>query len=156
MDAGLAPLKLALLAFWGAWFALVVLTNVLGGLKALGRLPPAWPFASRNYEAVQKALAAYRPPPWVAPLLFAGVVAWQAAAAALFGWAALSSGPGAINLEAANLALAAGILLWGAFMLADEATLRYEFERTHELLFLAQVATLLALHLLPGGTEPMR
>jgi hypothetical protein len=52
--------------------------------------------------------------------------------------------------EFATAAFATGIALWAAFMLADEITLEYEFERTHELLFIAQLASLLAFHLLPG------
>lgn len=144
-------LKLSLLAFWAAWFAVVFLTNLFGGMKALGRLPPSWRFASRNYEAVAKAVAAYQPPRALAPALFVGVLAWQLVLAALFTWAAASTAMrGAVDLAAANRALAGAILLWAAFMLADEATLKYEFERTHELLFLAHLATLLALHLLPG------
>lgn len=151
MDDGLFALKLALLLFWTAWFAVVFLANGFGGLKAMGSLPPSWKFASANYQAVVKATAMYEPPAWVPPLLFAAVLLWQLTVAALFAWAA-----GAWLLEgrlawrAVNLAFGGGIALWAAFMLADEITLKYEFERTHELLFIAQVASLVAMHALPG------
>ena len=142
-------IKLGLVAFWAAWFWIVLLTNVLGGLKALGRLSPKWKFASANYEAVAKAIAVYRPPRRLAAWLFASVVLWQLAAALLFTWAAWSSvSSGTIDLAAAHRAFGCGIALWAAFMLADEITLKYEFERTHELLFIAQLASLMALHLL--------
>lgn len=151
MVAGLYWFKLALLAFWALWFAIVVLTNVFGGLKAMGRLPGSWTFASSNYEAVARATARYRPPPWVPGLLFAAVVVWQAAVAALLAWAlAASIAAGSLAWPIVNLALGGGIALWAAFMLADEITLKYEFERTHELLFIAQLASLIAMHLLPG------
>ena len=83
--------------------------------------------------------------------LFAGVIAWQLATCGLLACAlVVSVGAGAIDLRAATLALASGTALWAAFMLADEITVKYEFERTHELLFIAQLATLVALHVLPG------
>lgn len=151
MVSGLSILKHLLLAFWTAWFAVVALTNLFGGLKAAGRLPARWKLASTNYEAIVKATAAYAPPRWVPPLLFGGAVLWQAAAAVLFAWAlAASLAGGSLRLELATVASTAAIALWAAFMLADEITLKYEFERTHELLFLSQLATLLALHGLPG------
>ena len=144
-------LKLALLGFWTAWFAIVTATNVLGGLKAAAILPPSSRFASTNYEAIVKATEKYSPPRWMPAFLFAAVIAWQAATMALLARAlALSLGHDAVDLDAATVALGSGIALWGAFMLADEITVKYEFERTHELLFISQIATLIALHLLPG------
>ena len=142
-------LKLGLLLFWAAWFSIVFLTNLFGGMKALGILPQGWRFASKNYEAVVAATAMYRPAPWVAPALFAIVVMWQMNVAALFAWTLIESvKAGTIYVLAANWAFGAGIALWAAFMLADEITLKYEFERTHELLFIAQLASLIALHVL--------
>ena len=155
MDDGLPALKLALLLFWTAWFAVVFLTNVFGGLKAMGALPPSWKFASGNYQAVAKATARYGPPVWLPPVLFVGVVLWQLAAAALFAWAAGAwLLDGRLDWRAVNLAFGAGIGLWAAFMLADEIVLKYEFERTHELLFIAQLASLVAMHVLPGLPSP--
>jgi hypothetical protein len=151
MDDGLLALKLALLLFWAAWFAVVFLANAFGVLKAMGALPRSWPFASTNYQAVVKATAMYRPPAWVPSMLFAGVLAWQLAVAALFAWAAGAwLLEGRLEWRAVNLAFGGGIALWGAFMLADEIVLKYEFERTHELLFIAQLASLIAMHALPG------
>jgi hypothetical protein len=149
MEVSLFTLKLALLLFWAAWFAMVFLTNLLSGLKAAGMLGKEWKFASTNYEAVAKAVAIYDAPPWVPRLLFSGVVVWQFIAATLFGWAMVSScRADALNLPLVNAAFFAGLALWGAFMLADEITINYQFERTHELLFIAQLATLVALYLL--------
>ena len=63
MPGSILFLKLAILAFWAAWFAIVFLTNLCGALKAAGRLPPEWKFASKNYELVKKAVSLYEPPP---------------------------------------------------------------------------------------------
>lgn len=134
-------LKLALLFFWALWFSIVFLTNVFGAMKAAGRLPPSWKFASKNYEMVAKAVSLYQAPAWVPRLLFLGVVAWQLVAAALF-WYALA------DTTVVNAAFGAGILLFAAFMIADELTMKYAMEQPHELLFIAQLASLLAMHLL--------
>jgi hypothetical protein len=134
-------LKLALILFWALWFSIVFLTNAFSAMKAAGRLPPSWKFASKNYEMVAKAVSLYQAPAWVPLLLFLGVIAWQLGAAALF-WYALA------DITVANAAFSAGILLFAAFMIADELTLKYAMEQPHELLFIAQLASLLALHLL--------
>jgi len=98
---------------------------------------------------VVKAVSIYDAPPWLPKLLFLGVVAWQALAAALFWYALAASGAaGIVDMAAVNLACGAGILLWGAFMLADEITIKYAMEQPHELLFIAQIASLLVLHLI--------
>lgn len=141
-------LKLALLLFWATWFSIVFLTNAFDAMKAAGMLPATWRFASRNYEMVVKAVSIYEAPKRVARLLFGGVLAWQALAAVLF-WRALgrSASTGAVSLPTADAAFAAGILLWAAFMIADEITIKYAMEQPHELLLIAQLGSLLVIHL---------
>jgi hypothetical protein len=142
-------LKLGLLFSWATWFSIVFLTNAFSAMKAGGMLPPTWRFASKNYEMVAKAVSIYSPALWLPRFLFLGVMAWQLAAAALFWYALASSGgSGILNIDAVNAACAAGILLWAAFMIADEITIRYAMEQPHELLFIAQLASLLVMHLL--------
>jgi hypothetical protein len=144
-------LKLALLFFWAAWFCVVFLTNLFSGAKAAGLLGDTWKFASGNYAAVAKAVSLYGAPAWVPAFLFAGVVAWQLAAAALYAWAFyVSFAAGWIAPTAMNTAFAAGIGLWAAFMIADEITIKYAYEQSHELLFIAQLASLVAMHVLPS------
>jgi hypothetical protein len=144
-------LELAIVAFWAVWFALVFLTNLFSALKAAGALGPEWKFASTNFEAVKKAVSIHSPPPWIANVLFLGVVVWQLTAASLFARAFLASiAPGALDMDAIDAAFTAGIGLWAAFMIADEITLKYAYEQSHELLFIAQVACLVALHVLPS------
>jgi hypothetical protein len=48
-------------------------------------------------------------------------------------------------------AFTAGLSLWLAFALADEVFVAYPVEGTHLRLFTAQLATLLAVELLPEG-----
>jgi hypothetical protein len=142
-------LKLAILAFWAAWFAIVFLTNLFGALRAAGVLAPEWKFASKNYEMVQKAVSIYSAPTWVARFLFLGVLAWQFTASCLFAWALQASARlGAVAMPQVDTAFAAGILLWAAFMIADEITIKYAMEQPHELLFIAQIACLVVIHLL--------
>jgi hypothetical protein len=150
LSSPLLTLKLGLLFFWAAWFSIVFLTNLCSALKAAGMLGESWKFASKNYEAVVKAVSIYGAPPWLPRALFLGVVAWQLLAAALFGCAFLSSlQAGALDVPATNVAFAAGLALWAAFMIADEITIKYAYEQSHELLFIAQLATLVALHVIP-------
>jgi hypothetical protein len=151
MSMELFTLELALLLFWAAWFAIVFLTNLFGGLKALGVLPESWRFASKNYEAVAKATSIYEAPSWVPPLLFAGVMLWQLLAAVLYAGAFASSlRQGTLDAGALNAAFAAGLGLCAAFVLADEITIKYGYEPSHELLLIAQLATLMAMYVLPA------
>ena len=141
-------LKLALLLFWSAWFAIVFATNAFSALKAAGRLPQGWRFASRNYEAVAKAVSVHRAPGWVPAALFAGVLAWQLAACVLFCDAFfVSLAAAVVQAGAADRAFAAGIGLFAAFMVADELTIKYAYEQAHELLLVAQLACLVVMHL---------
>ena len=147
----LFSLKLALLGFWAAWFAVVALTNAFSALKAFGLLPPTWRFASGNYGQVAKAVSVYKAPRWVPIVLFLGVIAWQVLASAAFVCAfAASSRAHAPSWATVDLAFAIAIALWAAFMIADELTFKYGYEQSHELLFVAQLASLAAMYLLPG------
>jgi hypothetical protein len=141
----------ALTLFWAAWFAIVFLTNVFGALRAARILGPDWKFASKNFESVAKAVSLYSAPAWVARGLFAGVVAWQFAAATLYAVAfAATIGAGSFPMGLLDLAFGTGIALFAAFMLADEITIKYAYEQAHELLLIAQVASLALLHALHG------
>ena len=151
MEVKLFTLKLGLLSFWAAWFAIVFLTNLFSGLKSAGALPKSWKFASGNYETVAKATSVYQAPLWVPRVLFLGVVLWQLVATALYGWAFASSlKAGTLDWSAVNTAFAVGLGLWAAFMIADEITIKYAYEQSHELLFVAQLVTLVAIYVLPA------
>jgi hypothetical protein len=139
-------LKRGLLLFWAAWLSLVVATNVLDGAKAAGLLGGSWAFASGNYAFLGQTTARYGTPGWVNGLLFAGVICWEGLAAVLFGLAWRT-----YRGRLLYPAFAAGLSLWAAFILADEVFVAYAVEGTHWRLFTAQLATLLAVELLPEG-----
>ena len=139
-------LKRTLLAMWAAWLTIVFATNVADGMKALGLLPESWAFASGNYRFLAETTARYGAPAWLNGVLFAGVICWEGAAAVLF-WLACRAGRGAVRYAA----FTASLTLWLAFALADEVFVAYPVEGTHLRLFTAQLATLLAVELLPEG-----
>jgi hypothetical protein len=143
--------QLALLLFWSLWFSIVLLTNSFEGLKKAGILPDRWKFASDNFSAIEKTLSIYTPPGWLAGFLFTGILLWQGLVV-IFMWVAWARSfqAGSLQFEALDTAFTLSIGLWLAFLLADEILMEYDVKIDHLLLFLAQLATLLALHLLPG------
>lgn len=150
METSLHTLKLGLLFFWTVWLALIFLTNLFGGLKALHVLPHSWKFASRNFQAVQQATALYRAPFWLPALLFTALILWQFLATWLFALASTESlQRGVPAWMAINAAFAASLGLWAALMLSDEVFLQYDKEGAHGVQFIAQLATLASLYLLP-------
>jgi hypothetical protein len=146
-------LKRALLLFWAAWLTVVFTTNLLDGAKAAGLLEEGWAFASGNYRLLAETTARYGTPGWLNGLLFLGVIGWEGVAAGLF-WLAWKRfrGRGRGGHWTLYAAFTASLTLWAAFLLADEVFLAYAVEGTHLRLFTAQLATLLAIELLPEET----
>ncbi|WP_128545976.1 hypothetical protein [Larkinella soli] len=136
-------LRAGLLLFWSLYFTSVFLSNSGDALKAAGLLPDDWLFVSGNYELVRKVVGIYRPPGWLAGLMFAGVIGWQAAGLALFWQAFLLTLRRATEYRVAiHRAFALTIGLWAAFILADEFFLAYEMgglSATHYNLLIAEV-----------------
>ena len=90
-------------------------------------------------------------------LLFAGVIAWEGAAALLFWlacWRFRNRAEG--GRRSLYAAFTASLLLWGAFLLADEVFVAYAVAGTHLRLFTAQLVTLLAVELLPEDSSGSR
>lgn len=151
---GLATLKRALLGFWALYLAIVLASNLTDALKALGVLPDAWAFASGNFALVAQVTDIYAVPAFVDAVLFAGVLAWEAAAAWLFWRAFQRFRSVADGLPAVYAAFTASIGLWMAFILADEFFIAYDvagLEATHMGLLSAHLLSLLAVRLLPDA-----
>jgi hypothetical protein len=147
-------LKTALLAFWCVWLSVVCAGNLCDGLMALGVLGDGWKFASGNYEFLVTTTARYDAPHWLNALLFAGVIAWEGLAALLFALAARDVRRQEVkNSRWVYPAFLVSLLLWGAFMVADELLIQYAVEATHVRLLTAQLATLLVVVLLPEGID---
>jgi hypothetical protein len=142
--------KLGLLVFWTLWFGVTAATNLRCALTEFKILPRSWKSASDNYRAVADAVSTYRSTRGLAPALFFGVIVWQLAGLFLFARAsALSWSDGRIAYAAGDAAFVAGCSLWAAFMLANEIFLQYERQASHATLFIAQLASYLALYILP-------
>ena len=80
------------------------------------------------------------------------MICWEGVAAALFWpawWRFAGCGRGT---RAVYAAFTTSLSLWAAFLLADEGFLAYAVAGTHLRLFTGQLASLLAIALLPEGT----
>jgi hypothetical protein len=152
-DRHVLLLKRGLLAFWAVWLTVVFTTNVLDGAKALGWLPESWTFTSGNYEFLATTTARYGTADWVNGILFLGVVCWEGIAAMLFWLAFWTFGSKPNRRRLLYAAFTAGLLLWSAFLVADEIFIAYPLEATHLRLFIAQLMTLLAIELLPDNSS---
>jgi hypothetical protein len=144
-------LKRLLLLSWAVWWTVVLVTNVLDGGKALGLLREDWAFASGNFHFLAETTARYGTPGWLNGLLFMAVICWEAVAAVLFWLACWTYGTGPAARRTLYAAFTAALMLWAAFLVADEVCIAYAVEATHLRLFTAQLATLLAVELLPGS-----
>jgi hypothetical protein len=142
-------LKRLLLFFWAFWFTVVFLTNLADAGKGLGILNESWVFASGNWQLIQETTARYRTPAAVNVILFAGVILWEAVAAVLFWLAGWRFRGRSSTRKAEYLAFTTSLLLWCAFLVADEVFIAYPLESTHLRLFVVHLVTLLAVELLP-------
>jgi hypothetical protein len=149
-------LKRTLMAFWAVWLTLVCITNALDGAKALGVLGEAWAFTSGNYRFLVETTSRYGTPAWLNGLLFLGVICWEGLAALFFWLTCLRfRGKGREGgTPLLHIAFTVSLMLWAAFMVADEVFIAYAVEATHMRLFIAQLTTLLVIDLLPEGSQP--
>jgi hypothetical protein len=132
----------------------VVTTNVLDGLRAIGVLPDVR-FASGNWGWINQVMDPLAVPRPLQAALFAGAVAWEAVAAALFWRAARAYRGRSLAAEpAALLACAVNLGLWAAFQVLDEVFLAYQPETVHRMIFISQLATVVVLQQLPRGNSP--
>ena len=141
--------KRLVLCFWALWFSVVFLTNLADAGKGLGLLDNSWAFASGNWKLVQETTSRYRTPGSLKALLFAGILLWEGLAALLFWRAGWSFRGRRSARQAVYLAFMTAVLLWAAFLIADEVFIAYPLESAHLRLFVAHLLTLLAIELLP-------
>jgi hypothetical protein len=144
------PLKQGIVLFWAVWLLVAFFANAFDGLKALKIMRQGWKFASGNYALMTETTRKYHLPAWCTGLLFLGVVLWQGLSALLF-WYAFSTFHGMRfpGLRTLDMAFLVSLALWAAFMIADEIFMAYDAEATHMRIFIAQLLSLLVLHLLP-------
>ena len=153
MKGSLRLLGPGLLGFWALYFSIVALSNLTDLLGSVHLLPAGWRWVSGNLAFIAASTGKFGVPPWLNPVLLAGVVAWEALAAVLF-WRAARE-PGGRWL---GPAFVAGLGLWATFILLDEVLLIFETgaEATHLRLLIAQLLTLILVR--PGGSlaDPAR
>jgi hypothetical protein len=144
--------KRMVLLYWAAWLSIITATNVFDGLRALGALPQSFAFTSSNWGWINQTMDPLGVPRTVQGSLFLSAVAWEALAGALF-WRACVAYRGRPLRHEPEVIAACGVNLglWAAFQVLDEVFLAYQPEAVHRMIFLNQLATLLALHLLPNG-----
>ena len=151
---GLAAVKRATLLFWAAWLSAVTATNVLDALRAVEYLPRSFAFASGNWGWINQVMDPREIPRALQGVMFAGAIAWEALAAALFWRGAFSYCGGKLATEPATvLACGVNLALWGAFQVLDEVVMAYQPEAVHRVIFLNQLATIVMLEAV-GRTEP--
>jgi hypothetical protein len=143
-----STLQAGLLLFWAAWLTLMGITNLLEGMKLLGALPDGWTLASNSFGRVSQAAGTSVA---IAAVTFGVVIAWELLAAGLFwrAWNAVRRGAEGTADEVTQ-AFFVGLALWGALLVASEATQSFATAGTHRGMLIAQLVTLL---LLRAGTR---
>lgn len=139
-----STLQSGLILFWAVWFTFATATNLFDALKQLGFLPAGFTFASYNFSLVKGTLAAHGIPVSIAAILFAGVILWELLACGLFwrAWMAIRRHADGRAPEVTQ-AFFVSLALWGAFLIATEATVNYLTAETHKGTLIAQLATLI-------------
>lgn len=142
--------KLGCLLFWAGWFLLACLTNFFDFLYVLQLLPADWIFRSGNYALLDKALHIYPVSLTFQNTLFICDIFVQGLSAVLFFVATfLFWQQDRAMWRWINFAFALSISLWGVFLLMEEIFIAYSYEAVHRGLFIFELMTLLAIHILP-------
>jgi len=145
-------LKRGGLLFWALWLSVVVFTNILNALQALGVLSETFKFVSGNWQWINQTMDPLGVPRALQAFMFAGVIVWELLAALLFWRAVADYRNRPLNQERATvIACAVNLALWAAFQVLDEVFLAYQPEGVHRVIFGNQILTLLMLHVLPSG-----
>jgi len=146
-----AWIKRGLLLFWALWYSVVVTTNVLNALQALGILPAGFKFVSGNWEWINQTMNPLGVPIALQAFLFAGVIVWELLCATLFVVACARFRNRTLVEEKESLwACAAALALWCAFQVLDEAFLAYDAESVHRVIFIEAILTMIFLQLMPS------
>ena len=151
-DYDLFYFKLGILAFWGIWFAIAFLTNVTDFLIATNLHAPSL-FRSGNYSALEKVISIYNTPHYFLNILFSLNIFVQGLSAIMFFIATFCFWKRVYIWQTINIAFSLSISLWAVFLIMEEIFIAYSYEATHIRLFMFEMISLLALHLLPHSTS---
>ena len=141
-----AWIKRGLLLFWALWYSIVVTTNVLNALQALGILSVSFKFVSGNWEWINQTLNPLGVPIALQAFLFAGAIVWEMLCAILFFVACARFRNRTLAEEKESLcACVVALALWCAFQVLDEAFLAYDPETVHRMIFIETILTMMSL-----------
>ena len=149
MTIPIPAFKRLIVLFWALWWLIAFLTDFFGALKETGLYAPYW-LSHTNYPALVAATAPYHPPGWLAPLLFAGIIAWSFLATVFYIIAAAT--PYHMRdtwRRRVDNAFIVSLGLWLAFFIADQIVFKFALEQNHMVQGAFQLLTWLALYVLP-------
>ncbi len=142
-------IKKALVFFWAIWFTVVFLSNLANLLRVFAILPKTFMFYSGNFAMVTKVISIYHLPHSFAVTLFILVILLEACIMLSLWFAAFSYLCNMKYIQRVNMAFLISMFLWMLFLITDEIFIAYRFEAAHFKFFVAQLVTLLVIHLLP-------
>lgn len=143
--------KRGVLLFWGAWFAVVALTNLLNALQVLEVLPADFKFVSGNWQWINETMNPLGVSVELQAFLFGGVIVWESLCAGLFFYALLRFRGGTLLHERETLwACSVSLALWCAFQVLDEVFLAFSPEAVHRVIFVETILTMLFFQLMPS------
>lgn len=147
---GLFYFKAGCLLFWASWFGIACFTNYFDFLYTLGLLPSSWLFRSGNYALLDSALSIYHSRPLLTHVLFICNMSVQGLSSLLFLTAFLKFIRRQPAWALINTAFSLSIALWATLLIVAELFIAYAFEFEISTLFIFELITLLAIHLLPS------
>lgn len=143
--------KLGCLLFWASWFFVAFLTNFFDFMYIWQWLPLNWHYRSGNYDLLKAAThmdqtSFFLNALFVCDIIVLGLSAILFFLAFIYFWLYKA-------WEFINAAFALSIALWGVFIAMEEIFLAYGAEKTHIGLFVFELLTLMAIHLLPHRAD---
>lgn len=151
-DYGLFNFKLGILLFWGIWFSIAFLTNMTDFLMTINIMSVS-SVRSGNYNALEKVISIYNTPHDFLNILFSLDIFAQGLSAILFFIATFCFWKRIYIWQTINTAFSISIFLWAIFLIMEEIFIAYSYETTHITLFMFELISLIALHLLPHSTS---
>ncbi len=145
-------LKRALILFWGIWWFIAFLTDVIGGLYHLQIITTSW-FPNTNYLFLVESLQKYYAPAWLPAILYAGIILLSGISTALFISAVINFRKPSW-LSHASTAFIFSICYWLIFFLADQLLMNFSLEENHMVQGGFELLCYLAICLLPHQSKP--
>lgn len=147
-----APLiKDGIVLFWAGWISIVVIANSVDALRVAGILPSDARLASGNFTAIVHEGDRLEIPHGLDFIIFLVVILWEVLAGVLLWRAGILSIAGShLRHSAADTGLAALLILFAGFLLADEVFHAFKIETDHRSIAALLLISLIALHILPA------